>query len=150
MNKIIIPVLASILILGFIGVQDVYAPDDQPENLTLGGTGYNSDSDPPGFEIKVLVHLPKDANHERYSVNISIEFEDGSLARANGIPVPVGVAEGGNNSSVHKLVAKVPYDVPPDLDGEKVRIKITAKLLEGEDVKVERSQFKWAHFPIHG
>lgn len=40
MNKIIIPVIAGILILSIGLSQDVYAPNDQPEKLTLGGTGY--------------------------------------------------------------------------------------------------------------
>jgi hypothetical protein len=40
MNKIIIPVIAGILILSIGLSQDVYGPDDKPEKLVLGGTGY--------------------------------------------------------------------------------------------------------------
>ena len=52
MNKIIIPVLASILILGTLGLsQDVFAPDEEPEKLSLGGNGYNDETG--NFEIEM-------------------------------------------------------------------------------------------------
>jgi hypothetical protein len=40
MKKIIIPVIATILALSLGLSQDVYGPEDQPENLTLGGNGF--------------------------------------------------------------------------------------------------------------
>ena len=46
-----VPVIVSILILGTLGVQQVFAPDEQPEKLILGGSGYNNDSG--NFELKV-------------------------------------------------------------------------------------------------
>ena len=49
MNKLLIPVLASVLILGVISSQQVFAPEEQPEKLNLGGNGWNAETQ--SFEI---------------------------------------------------------------------------------------------------
>ena len=46
-----VPIIASILILGTISVQQVFAPDEQPERLGLGGAGYNSANNEYVLEI---------------------------------------------------------------------------------------------------
>ena len=149
MKKILIPVLASILILGFIGVQDVYGPDEQPEKLSLGGNGYNSDTNQ--FEVKILVHLPKGSDHRAFSVDTTMELfkPDGTPIRAilSSDPVPAGVKEGGNNSSVHKLTAKIPFTPDADLVGEKVRVKTTASLLDSDGNQVVH-RVKWDNITL--
>jgi len=47
----VIPVIVSILILGTLGVQQVFAPDEEPKKLTLGGAGYNDETG--NFEIEM-------------------------------------------------------------------------------------------------
>ncbi|MFB5610759.1 MAG: hypothetical protein ACE5RT_03030, partial [Nitrosopumilaceae archaeon] len=62
MNKIIIPVIASVLILGSFGLsQDVFAPPPQkPEKINAGPVKWDGVSN--NFEIKLLVHLHKDSD----------------------------------------------------------------------------------------
>jgi len=50
-----IPVIVSILILGTISVQQVFAPDEQPEKLILGGLEYNDETE--NFEIEMSVQF---------------------------------------------------------------------------------------------
>ena len=143
-----VPVIASILILGTMSVQQVFAPDEQPEKLTLGGAGYNDDSSE--FEIKVLVHLPKGSDFASFTVDTTLEFfkPDSTPIRVSGSdPVPAGVKEGGNNSSVHKLIAKIPYDPPEDLLGEKIQVVVTSELLDPDGNSVDQTIKKtWKKF----
>jgi len=46
-----IPIIVSILILGTISAQQVFAPDEEPQKLTIGGTGYNDETG--NFEIEM-------------------------------------------------------------------------------------------------
>ncbi len=48
--QFVIPVLASVLILGTLGVQQVFAPDE-PEKLIIGGSGYDSANNEYVLEI---------------------------------------------------------------------------------------------------
>ena len=51
MNKIMIVVIFSMLILGTFGLQRIIAPEQQPEKLIIGGNGYNDETG--NFELSV-------------------------------------------------------------------------------------------------
>jgi len=151
MNKIIIPVLASVLILGTLGLsQDVFAPDEEPEKLSLGGNGYNDETG--NFEIKVLVHLPKGSDFAAFTVDTTLELfkPDGTPIRptlSSSDPVPAGVKEGGNNSSIHKLLVRMAYVPPEELIGEKVQVVVTSELLDSDGNSVDQTIKKtWKKF----
>ena len=138
-----VSIMASVLILGTMGVQQVFAPEE-PEKLNLGGNGYNSDENQ--FEIKILVHLPKGSDYASFTVETTMELfkPDGTPLRAtleSSDSVPAPVKEGGNNSSVHKLVAKIPY-TPDDSTLKRVRAIISADLFDPNGALVDTASHR--------
>ena len=142
--------MATILLVGTIvvsiSVEDVFAPPPaRPEKIVVGPIKPNTDSQQ--FEIGILVFLPKGSESASFNVETTLRIvnPDGRTIQegSDSDRVPEGVGEGGNNSSVHKLTAEIPY-VPEDLEGERVRLEVTAKLMDGSTVVVQDSTFKWA------
>jgi len=154
MNKIIIPVLASVLILGVIVTgltQDVFAPNPRnPEKIAIGPIKSNAETQE--FEIKVLVHLPKGSDFAAFTVvtNLELFLKDGTSLGASltsSDPVPAGVKEGGNNSSIHKLLIRMAYVPPEELIGEKVQVVVTSELLNPDGNSVDQTIKKtWKKF----
>ncbi len=147
-----VPIIASILILGTIGVtQMVYAQSTTEYILILAVVaGYVPDTEE--FEIKVLVHLPKGSDFAAFTVDTTLDLfkPDGTPIRVGlttSDPVPAGVKEGGNNNSIHKLIAKISYVPPEELLGEKIRVKITSDLSDPSGNNVSGS-VKWANITL--
>ena len=82
-----VPVIVSILILGTFGVQQVFAPDEQPQKLTIGGTGYNFETENIEIIMSVQFGMIKALQNADFSIFVELtitspELLGGSLSLA--------------------------------------------------------------------
>ena len=114
MNKIILSVIASTLILGVFGVQQAFAPEEQPEKLTLGGAGYNNETG--NFELKVTsewkaVDVVGDRANFQITVTLVITDASGPVDTVSGSsPVNKAGDAPAGSSAVPLDDALVPWD----------------------------------------
>jgi len=75
-----IPIIASILILGTVGVQQVFAPDnDKPEKIVITGNSWNAETQ--SFEIEFKIHhgIAKAGQNADFSIQTTlIVLDDGT------------------------------------------------------------------------
>jgi hypothetical protein len=122
--------VAGLFTIGFLD-QDVFAPKPQPTKIKIGPVKLIGD----GFDVKIKVKFSKEiADRLDYKVITTIE-----LFKADGTPIRASLSstdtvptvdEGGQNSRVHKLLTKIPYEPPGELRGEKIKVVVTSELLD--------------------
>lgn len=74
-----VPIIVSILILGTMSVQQVFAPDEQPEKLGLGGTGYNNDTGNFEIEMSVQFGMVKALQNADFSISVELTITSSDL-----------------------------------------------------------------------
>ena len=129
MNKIIIPVLASVLVLGFIGVQDVYGPE-QPEKLNLGGNGYNDETGNFELQASSMYGIATAAGNTTFEIVATLTITD-----ANGLVDTIShtapIKAAGDPEPGSKMVPLEPILIPWNQDGTysgTVSVETTAHL----------------------
>jgi len=79
MVKLAVPIIVSILILGTMSVQQVFAPDEQPQKLTIGGTGYNSETEEFEIEMSVQFGMVKALQNADFSISVELTITSPDL-----------------------------------------------------------------------
>jgi len=74
-----VPVIVSILILGTFGVQQVFAPDEQPEKLTLGGAGYDDETENIEIDMSVQFGMVKAIQNADFSISVELTITSTGL-----------------------------------------------------------------------
>jgi len=74
-----VPIIVSILILGTMSVQQVFAPDEQPQKLTIGGTRYNNDSRNFEIEMSVQFGMVKALQNADFSISVELTITSPDL-----------------------------------------------------------------------
>jgi len=74
-----VPIIVSILILGTMSVQQVFAPDEQPQKLTIGGTGYNSETQEFEIEMSVQFGMVKALQNADFSISVELTITSPDL-----------------------------------------------------------------------
>jgi len=80
-----IPIIVSILILGTISVQQVFAPDEKPELQTIDDQAWSADSQEFEIEMSVQFGMAKAIQNADFSISVELtiaspELPEGSLS----------------------------------------------------------------------
>ena len=109
-----IPIIASILILGTVGVQQVFAPDnDKPEKIVIIGNIWNAETQ--SFEIEFKIHhgIAQAGQNADFSILAELSIDIGQTSPF--------------------LIQHI-FDIEPDFDGQKVLvIPWDRKLADGSE-----------------
>jgi len=141
MNKIIIPVLASILILGtFSLTQDVYAPKKTFE------TEIEVEADSLSVSIALLKGLATAGEKAGFTIQTTLELSGAVTARLSPEPVPLEIDD--NDRRDDDLVSTVPQTipyVPPENCAEPciLNVKATVELRNPAGKVVQHSNTDW-------
>jgi len=120
--------IASILILGF-GVQDVYAPDEQPEKLNLGGNGYNNDSGNFELQTSSMYGIATAAGNTTFEIVATLTITDanghvGTITHTAPI-VPAETVEPGSTVPLQDIL--IPWSQDGSYSGT-VSVEVNAHL----------------------